>query len=243
MDQLTILAASGMRSRIESLELIANNLSNAATAGYKADREFFNLYQSAEANTDSVQPVIERNWIDFSQGLLIETRSPLDVALSGNGFFVVESPNGLLYTRNGSFRVSKKGLLETREGYPVRAAGPDRVIRISPDDPRPIEIKPDGEVTREGQVLGRLQVAGITGPDVVAKHGENYFRLVNPKGLLARSTAEVHQGKIEASNVGPAESAVRLISVLRQFEMLQRAALLGAEMNRRAIEEVARVQG
>ncbi|MGH9721652.1 MAG: flagellar hook-basal body complex protein, partial [Bryobacteraceae bacterium] len=105
MDQLTLTAASGMRSRIESLEMLANNLSNAATSGYKADREFYGLYMSANAASSaggesaaSRMPEVERNWIDFSQGLLKETNNPLDLALEGKGFFVADSPTGPLYT-------------------------------------------------------------------------------------------------------------------------------------------------
>src|SRR5260370_4306311 len=102
MDQLTATAASGMRSRIESLDLLANNISNASTAGYKSDREFYGLYTSAEADTQATLPNIERNWTDFSQGMVKDTGNPLDVALSGRGFLTPDSPTGTLSTRNGS---------------------------------------------------------------------------------------------------------------------------------------------
>src|SRR5712671_2995673 len=88
MDQLTATAAGGMRSRIEALDLLANNISNAGTAGYKSDREFYNLYSSADADSQTTLPNIERNWIDFSQGIVKETGNPLDVALSGRGFLI-----------------------------------------------------------------------------------------------------------------------------------------------------------
>src|SRR6476646_9639347 len=121
MDPLTITAASGMRSRIEALDLLANNIANTGTAGYKSDREFYNLYTSAEADTQTTLPNVERNWIDFGQGILKETGSPLDVALAGRGFLTADSPNGPLYTRNGSLHLSTKGVLETVDGYPLRA--------------------------------------------------------------------------------------------------------------------------
>src|ERR1700758_5179085 len=106
MDSLTAIAASGLRARMESLDLLANNVANASTGGYKADREFYSLYVAPEAqgsDAASTMPVIERPWTDLSQGLLQPTGNPLDLALSGNGFFTVQGPGGPLYTRNGGF--------------------------------------------------------------------------------------------------------------------------------------------
>src|ERR1700704_809729 len=120
-DQLTAPASSGMRSRIESLDLLANNISNASTSGYKSDREFYGLYVAADAETQTTLPNIERNWTDFSQGIVKETGNSLDVALAGRGFLTADSPTGTLYTRNGSLRLSPKGVLETADAYPVHA--------------------------------------------------------------------------------------------------------------------------
>lgn len=248
MDRLTIAAASGMRARMEALEMLANNLANAATAGFKLDRESYSLYVAAEALDPALEgwspapallPVVERHWTDFRQGALTPTGNPLDLAISGRGFFVVEGPGGPLYTRNGAFRLSRDGVLETVDGYPVAAAGGGR-IRIP--DGGPVEVTPAGEVRGRGQLLGRLQIADFAQPEALAKFGRNYFRLADPAAApTAASGFSVEQGKLESSNVATAESAVRLVSILRQFEMLQRAVALGGEMNRRAVEELARV--
>lgn len=250
MDQLTINAAAGMRSRIESLDMLANNLSNTGTAGYKADREFFTTYLAAEAAESPVPaqaPDIERNWIDFTQGTLTETHGALDFALAGRGFFVAEAPHGTLLTRNGGFRFSKTGVLETLEGYPVRAVAPDgekKRIQAQPSDGAPIKVAIDGVVTQGGTELGRLLLVDVPGPEGVIKQGASYFRLVDPQSIPKQATdLEVLQGRLEGSNVTPAESAIRLVSLMRQFEMLQRAVALGGEMNRKTAEEVARVTG
>src|SRR5437867_3212527 len=103
MDALTAAAASGMRSRTESLDLLANNLANASAPGFKADREFYNLYVAAEASDSAAMPLTEKNWTDFSQGYLTSTQNPLDVAIAGKGFIAVNGPTGSLYTRDGSF--------------------------------------------------------------------------------------------------------------------------------------------
>lgn len=250
MDQLTITAASGMRSRIESLDLLANNIANAGTAGYKADREFYNLYISAEAGDPegATLPVIERNWVDLSQGVLKQTGNPLDLALSGRGFLAADAPGGTVYTRNGSLRVSRAGVLETGDGYPVRALvkgveGRHIQARIDQGPPN-LEIKPDGTVLQDGELLGKLELADWKQSEPIEKQGGSYFRLVDPKlKPAAAAGVEVFQGSLEGSNAVMAESAVRLVSVLRQFEMLQKAITLGAEMNKKAIEEVARPGG
>jgi len=240
MDPLTALAASGLRARMESLEMLANNLANAGTAGYKTDQEFYALYRAAEAQgSDSVMPVIERPWTDFSQGTLSPTGGQLDVALEGRGFFAVSGPSGPLYTRNGSFRLSPAGQLVTADGYAVRSAGG---AALTLDSGKTIEIDRDGTVRQDGRVLGQLEVVDFTSTAGLSKQGKTYFQAVGSGVPSARPAGTaVEQGKLEGANVGTAESAVRLVSVMRQFEMLQRAVTLGTEMNRRAIEEVARV--
>jgi flagellar basal-body rod protein FlgF len=240
MDPLTAIAASGLRARMESLELLANNIANASTGGYKADREFYSLYVAPDVDEAlSTMPVIERPWIDLSQGTIYSTGNPLDVALSGQGFLAVDGPSGPLYTRSGSLHVAPDGRLATAEGYPVRS---EQGNPITIDPTLPVKITEDGTIRQEGSVVGRLAVVDFSTTAGLAKQGQNYFRVAAP--TLRPSPAgsvSVEQGKLEASNTGSAEAAVRLVSVMRQFEMLQRAVSLGGEMNRRAVEEVAKV--
>src|SRR6516225_2833133 len=101
MDPMTAIAASGLRARMESLDLLANNVANASTGGFKADREFYSLYaapESAPVDPDpaTTMPVIESHWTDHAQGVLQPTGNALDVALSGKGFFTVNGPTGPL---------------------------------------------------------------------------------------------------------------------------------------------------
>jgi flagellar basal-body rod protein FlgF len=247
MDALTVSAASGMKARLESLEMLANNLANQAAAGYKADREFYSLYLAPEALEATgeeaavrppVLPVIDRHWTDFSQGNLVATGDAAHLAISGRGFFAVQGPGGPLYTRNGAFRLSRAGVLETAEGYAVldQAGRP-----IALDPARPFEVALDGAIRQAGALVATLGIVEFAQPEALAKHAGTYFRAAAGLAPAAARGFEVHQGKLESSNVSPAEGAVRLISVLRQFEMLQRAAVLGGEMNRKAVEEVARV--
>jgi flagellar basal-body rod protein FlgF len=239
MDPLTAVAASGMRARMESLELLANNLANASTGGYKADREFYSLYRAAEASdSTATMPLIERQWTDHSQGTVHATGNPLDVALSGPGYFAVDGPAGPLYTRNGNFQVSPQGRLVTSEGYPVRGTA-GAVLTLDPA--RPVEIDRGGTIRQAGRVIGQLDIGDFTSTASLTKQGKTYFRADPAVRPVVAPQTVVGQGQLEASNVGTAESAVRLVNVMRQFEMLQRAVALGGDMNRKAIEEVARV--
>ena len=242
MDALTGAAASGLRARMESLDMLANNLANTETGGYKTDREFYSLYvapEAAAAELPATMPVIERPWTDFSQGVVRPTGNPLDFALSGKGFFAVDGPGGPLYTRQGAFRLSPAGVLVTTEGYPVRLAGGTQLQTTSP---APLEVAADGSVSQQGQALGQIEVANFADAGTLTKQGSSYFRPTDPAVTpVAGSGVEVQQGKLEGSNVGTAESAVRLVSVMRQFEMLHKAISIGAEMNKKAVEEVARV--
>jgi flagellar basal-body rod protein FlgF len=241
MDTLTAAGASGLRARLESLEMLANNMANATTSGYKSDQEFYGIYRSTEGfaeASDSIMPVIERPWTDYSQGTLVATGNALDLALSGKGFFAVQGPSGPLYTRNGGFHVAPDGKLTTAEGYAVQGAG-GKVLQFAAGTTA--EIAPDGTVTQDGQTIGQLAVVDFTSTAGLQKQGKTYFRQTDAKLRPGPSAARVEQGKTEASNVGTAESAVRLVNVMRQFEMLQKAVGMGLEMNRRAIEEVAKV--
>lgn len=242
MDPLTAMAASGLRSRMESLDLLANNMANASTGGYKADREFYSLYTAPEAqdsDSSATMPLVQQPWLDLSQGPITNTGNSLDVALSGRGFFSVAGPNGTLYTRNGGFHLSSAGQLTTADGYAVQSVSGKPVTAQSS---LPIDISRTGTLSQAGQPIGQLQIADFTSTPGVVKQGGNYFRAADPTVQPSSPAGTtVEQGKLETSNTGTAESAVRLVSIMRQFEMLQKAAMIGNDMSKQAIEQVAKV--
>jgi flagellar basal-body rod protein FlgF len=237
MDQLLINAASGMKARMDSLDMLANNMANSSTAGFKADREFYNLYEQS-------LPMVERQYTDYSQGQMLPTGNPLNIALNGKGFFALNSPSGVVYTRAGNFRVSLANQLETAEGYTVRNVL-DNGKPIVVDSRQSIDIAKDGTVRQAGQDLGQMEIAQPASPsDTLKKLGSTYFALIDRNASVppvANSPdTEVLQGQIEQSNVPVADSAVKLVSIMRQFEMMQKAINLGTEMNKQAISEVAK---
>ncbi len=229
---------------MQSLDLLANNLANAGTAGFKQDQEFYSLFTSADATASengslSTMPVIEKQWTDFSSGVLQVTGNPMDVALSGTGFLAVNGPKGPLYTRNGNLQVLPSGALATANGYAL-SAGNGATIQVSAG--KPIDISADGTVRQGGQTLGQLQVVNFKSTASLTKVGSECFQNTDPKNVpAAAANTQVQQGKIEGSNVPVAESAMRLVGMMRQFEMLQKAVGISSDMDTKSIQEVARV--
>ncbi len=246
MDPLISTAASGMRSRMQALDLLANNIANTSTSGYKADQESYNLYFGDDAwdgfdegrPPTNEMPVVQQNWTDLSQGTLLETASPYDVALASSGFFVVTTSGGPLFTRNGHFRISKDGRLETQDGFAVQSKeGTDIVI----DPALPFKISKNGEIHQAGNTIAQFKVVSIHQSDGLSKQSGAYFQLTPAAKTTEMSDPEIQQGRLESSNVPPAQAAVKLVSVMRQFEMLQKAVLLASQMNERTFSEVAKV--
>jgi flagellar basal-body rod protein FlgF len=229
---------------MEALDIVANNLANTTTGGFKLDREFYSLFTAADNEGDSAStklPLIQKQWTDFSQGVLTPTGNALDLALSGKGFFAVNGPNGPLYTRNGSFQLSPSGQLTTGDGYAVLDTDGQP---IQSQSQAPIEVVADGSVTQSGETLGQLQIVDFPDASLLQKLGNSYFTPSDPKvAPVPAADTTVLQGKTENSNVAPAESAVRLVALMRQFEMLQKAITITTDMNKQALTEVARVSG
>jgi len=242
MDQISVMAAAGMQARMQSLDLVANNLANSSTSGYKTDGEFYTLFTSEAAGEDasgaSSVPMIQRQWTDFAPGLLEPTNNPLDFGLAGKGFFVVQGPSGPLYTRNGNFRFSTGGALVTSEGYPLlqQNGQPFRA-----NTAQPLAVSLDGDITQNGNSIGRIQVAEFQSHAGLTKFGANFFWNTTGQEPAEATGSQIYQGKIEASNVSASHGAVRIVGLSRQFEMMQKAILLANDMGKKSIEEVAKV--
>jgi flagellar basal body rod protein FlgG len=229
---------------MESLEMLANNLANTSTPGYKKDSESYSLYLSdavreSGGDADPVTatlPVIEHNWNDFSQGPLDVTANPLDLALTGSGFFTLQGPNGPLYTRAGHFQLAADGTVTSPQGYPL-LLNDGTALRV--DSPQALQISSDGQVTQNGQTLGQLGIVSFGSSGQMARTAGAYYASAGTP--QAATNASVMQGSVEGSNVNAPESAVRLMDIMRQFEMLTKAVQINADMNSKATNEVARV--
>jgi flagellar basal-body rod protein FlgF/flagellar basal-body rod protein FlgG len=173
---------------------------------------------------------------DFSQGSLQQTGNPLDLALEGSGFFAVQATNGVQYTRNGNFHLTRDGSLVTAQGYPV--LGNNGPVTLPSGN---AEISPTGVISVNGDVAGQLQLTGFDPSVPLTALGDAYFSA--PSAAAAPATQlSVRQGSLESSNVNPVESAVSLIEIQRNAEMMQRAlSTFHNEFNKTAAEDLPRV--
>ncbi len=246
MNPALLTAAAGMRARMETLDVIGNNIANAGVTGYKADQEFYRLFAGALSRSGQgvgsrpEMPYLEGSQTDFRQGPLEATGATLDIALSGPGFLVVEAPQGELYTRNGSLRVNAEGILQTSDGLPV--LGTDRQPIILPREGQ-VEISEAGALNVDGLAVGQLLIEEFTDPNALKKVGNTLFTA--PNGVEPETASEtiVHQGSLESANVNVPEAAVRLIAASRHFDLLRRAAsLIGDEMEGQAVQRLGSIR-
>lgn len=197
-------------------EAIAHNLANASTTGYK--RLARGATQEAGPGGASGAPTVrQESPVDFTQGPLTRTGRPLDVALHGEGFFVIETPEGPLYTRNGVFQVNTNGQLVDFRGRTV--AGDGGPIVLPPDAAvSGVRVSRDGTVSADGQELGRLRIVEFEERENLTPQGAHCFRApADATPADAESTA-VQQGFQETSNVRVVRELVDLIMVTRMYE-------------------------
>ena len=228
----------GMRVQQQSLEVLGNNLSNMNTAGFKAETPFFKLLQNTLAGK-SASYIESSARTNYDQGVLEITENPLDLAIEGKGFFCVKTPTGLAYTRDGTFKLDKQGYLVNQSGFRVQGAGGD--IQMEQGQ---VEVDRMGNVTSSKVSVGVLKIVDFSDYSGVEKVGDNLFRPMDGKTKVVDGTNwEIRQGFKEVSNVSPASSMVEMISILRRFEMLQKAmSNLMNEVDRRSIDQVGRAR-
>jgi len=203
--------------QLDKNNVIANNLANINTVGFKKDRVFFDTLDKEMKNRNGV-----RQTVDFSQGHLKETANPLDIALSGPGFFTVETEDGEAYTRQGHLKIDAEGILRTADGRAVVGESGPIVIIGKTLKPQKITFTQNGEVYADDEYIDRLRIVRFENPADVEKMGGNLFRAKNDAEPIELEEPELHQGFLEESNVNPAEEMIQLIDVQRQFESIQR---------------------
>lgn len=244
MNQAMYIAFGGLKSRAEAVDVAANNLANLGVAGYKKDRVYYNIVNRVAPETrDELERVLgdvlvaERTMVDFSVGNLSETGNPLDLALAEEGFFVIETPRGPRYTRNGSFMVNGSGELVTSQGYPV--LGETGKIKLAQGD---IQVSKDGGISVSEIPTGRLKIVHFEDLSQLAKEGASLFRADPDAKQFPPTSLTVHQGYLEQANLNPVRAVADMISLMRSFEMIGLAIRsLSNQVDKKVTEEVGRV--
>jgi flagellar basal-body rod protein FlgF/flagellar basal-body rod protein FlgG len=229
---------------MQALDTIANNLANASTVGYRAEHNVFSSVLTAAGTVPGSAlnqainnyGILGGSTLDFSQGAMQKTGNDLDVAIKGSGFFAVETANGPMYTRNGSFQVSSKGQLVTASGDAVM--GEKGVISMLPG---PASISADGTISSNGAVTGKLKVVDFPPGTKMTSAGSTYYSAPGNTAVPASNFA-VQQGSLESSNVNPVSSMVELINAQRSAETMQRAlSMFNSEIDKTATQDLPKV--
>lgn len=182
---------------------------------------------------------IDGSYVDHSDGALRSTDNKFDLALRGKGFFVVETPGGFMYTRNGAFTLNDQGELVTHEGH--RVVGENGPIKF-PAGADSFTLSLEGNITVDGEVLDRLQIVDFEDYQALVKVGSSFYTPPDSMPVLP-GTANVEQGQLEVSNVDLASEMVQMITALRSYEINQKAIQTEDEMMGRAISDVGRPVG
>jgi flagellar basal-body rod protein FlgF/flagellar basal-body rod protein FlgG len=251
MDSGLYAAYTGLLARTQALDTAANNLANAGTAGFRAQRDYFSgvlaggIDQNPETASQVGQSVngfgvLGGDRLDLGQGEIKSTGNPLDLALEGQGFFAIQTTNGIRYTRDGAFSRSATGILQTAQGEPVLDPN-QKPITIPTGS---VYVAPDGSVsvsTSDGSVIvGQVGAFDFTEKSVLTAEGANRFSANGAKPIPA--TVSIEQGSIEGANEDAVHGTMQLVLVQRQAEMMQKAlSVFNNDFDKTASEDLPRV--
>ncbi len=251
MDSGLYAAYTGLMARTQALDTAANNLANAGTNGFRAQRDYFSgvlaggLDQNPETASQVGQSVngfgvLGGNRLDLGQGELRATGNPLDLALEGQGFFGIQTANGVRYTRDGAFLRSSTGVLQTSQGEPVLDIN-QKPITIPTGT---IRVSPDGNISVDtaggSAIAGKVGIFDFADKSVLAAEGANRFSANGAKPIAA--TALVEEGSVEGANEDTVHGTMQLVLVQRQAEMMQKAlSVFNNDFDKTASEDLPRV--
>ena len=231
--------AKDMSVRMMRQEAVANNLANATTSGYKTQRPFVSVLKDAVgASKPAGSGEVAGLYTDFSQGPIDRTERTLDVAIEGDGFFVVDTPAGLRYTRSGNLTLSDDGTLVTQAGHPVMGSGGP--ITITGEN---ITITAEGALYAGADEVGVLKIVTFDNPQALVNEGNMFAGPADEGRQSDMKTTQVIQGALERSNVGTIDEMVEMITLGRGFEAAQKAITMQDESAKQLIDRVGQIGG
>jgi len=252
MENALLIGLSRQTVLERQLDVVANNIANVNTVGFKADSSLFEEYLMPGAHEDNfkgsdrrVSYVQDRGtYRNFTQGPAEQTRNPLDIAISGDAFFVVQTAGGERYTRDGGLQMNSQGQLVTAGGNPV--LGTSGPIVFQPTD-HDINVSPDGTVTvvegngRTDSLRGKLRLVSFTDAQKLLKEGSNLYSDGAGDAAQPDLKSSVQQGYIEKSNVNAVAEMSRMIEVTRAYTQIATMLQQESDLHKSAIEKLAEV--
>jgi flagellar basal-body rod protein FlgF/flagellar basal-body rod protein FlgG len=252
MENALLVGLSRQMTLERQMDVVANNVANVNTTGYKTDKSLFQEYLTSGARQDDfkgpdrrVSYVTDRaTWHDFSQGTAEATKNPLDVAIDGKAFLAVQTPRGERYTRDGSLQINAQGQLVTSAGYPVLGnAGP---IVFQPTD-KEVTITADGGVSvleglsRIDSIRGKLRLVSFAQAQKLIKEGANLYAPGEGNPAQTDTSSKVRQGFIEKSNVNSVAEMSKMIEVTRAYTQISAMLQQQGDLRKSALDKLADV--
>ncbi|MCL2063029.1 MAG: flagellar hook-basal body protein [Candidatus Cloacimonetes bacterium] len=233
--------SSAMQYLDEKMDIISNNLANANTNGFKRSGVAFNMHMVAEQAKHRDQNFIDplprgeiKSYLEYTQGHLQQTANPLDFALSGSGFFTIQTPDGFAFTRDGGFTMNDEGFLSTMDGYLVYGEyGP---IRVNSND---FSISDKGDIVVNNQIVNKFQIYDFDITDLVQR-GNNLLYVKNEFVEYREPNALIQQGFLEGSNVSIVKEMIEMIAINRQYQANDKAIKTNDDALQKAVRDIAR---
>jgi flagellar basal-body rod protein FlgF len=245
MDSGFYSAFAGLAARMDALDIVANNLANISTTGFKAQHEFYRTFSAwlQPSLTTPINQAVNQFGVlggaslDLSPSVLNPTGNDTDLALQNSGFFTIQTKNGLRYTRAGNFSLNSQRQLVTAQGDTVMAEQGNtlRPIQIPSGQ---LSVSPDGTISVDGTLVAKLKITDFAPNTALTMEGNSYF--VAPENA-AQPAAEVNvrQGSLETSNSDPVMGAVELIEVQRTAGLMEKAlSIFHNEFNKTAAQQI-----
>jgi flagellar basal-body rod protein FlgF len=249
MQNASLVGLSRQVALARELDVVANNIANINTTGYKTDGSLFEEYLSSAARADQTRDRVSfvrdrGTWHDLSAGAVERTGNPLDVAIDGNAFLVVQTPRGERYTRNGALQINATGQLVTSDGNPV--VGDGGPIAFQPTD-KQISISADGTISvKEGNskvdsARGTLKLVSFNNSQQLQKDGNSTFMPTGGAQAQPTKTAHVVQGSIEKSNVRGVVEMSRMIEITRTYTQIATILQQQHDLSQQSVNKLAEV--
>ena len=244
MENAAYIGLSRQMTLRRELDIVANNIANADTTGFKVEQMLVGTELGARARNHAIRPsasfVLDKGvGRDFGQGALQQTSRDLDFGIEGEGvFFTVQTATGPAYTRDGAFTMDDTGRLTTQEGHPVVTDAGELIVN---PELGPITVGQDGTITQDGQIVGRLNVVRFDTLSVLEKSGDNLYRNTSNAQPVEATDARIRQGMLEGSNVNTLIEITNLVEINRTYESVTRMIENTNDLSRRAVERLGKV--
>jgi flagellar basal-body rod protein FlgF len=233
MNLVSSLAAARLTAQERAMDVLADNIANASTPGYKSERVQFSDWLSRQANATITYPQDRATWRDTQAGTLSRTGNTLDLAMTGNGWFTVNTPQGPRLTRDGRFELLPSGTIADGAGNAVLDNN-GQPIQLGPTDTQ-ISIAGDGTVSSENGQLGKIGAVSVDPMQIIGE-GSTLFRATAPTTPVA--SPGMVQGAIEDSNVQPVLEMSHMMSSLREYQFMSQFIQAEADRQQSAIDKL-----